>query len=177
MSKGSVKVNRRSKLVLTEERKKDFRQCPHTGRQIILKANRKPLRQGLEPGRIVIILSGPHAGRRAVFIKQLENGEVLVNGVFQKENRVPLTAVPQRNLLITSIKVNCNFNLNDFTYTMLCKPKDQSWSDFYVKPPQYLVDAQKKADETMTPAVKEYTKYLETPFVIRPQDKVHTFKF
>lgn len=110
------------KLVISEARKADFVVCPHTKRYINTKPNPKPLRKGLEPGRVVIILSGKYAGMRAIYLKQLENNHLLLNGPFGI-NQVPLCAVPQRNVIITSSKVeNCNVDVKDFTFTLLCRP-------------------------------------------------------
>lgn len=168
------------KIVISEERKADFKVCPYTKRYINTKPMHKPLPKELVPGRVCIILSGPYAGKRAIYVKQLENGNLLFNGPFGI-NQVPLCAVPKHHVIITSTLIEGVKGESDVTFTMLCKPKGlnkKEQEEFAKTQPAYLAEAQKKADAEMVPCVKgDYVEYLKAPFVIRPQDKVHEFKF
>jgi large subunit ribosomal protein L6e len=83
------------------------------------RANTKPQastgRKSIQAGSIVILLSGPHRGRRVVVLNKLASGNLLITGPYAV-NGVPLGRVNPAYVLSTSSKVSLdgvNVNVND----------------------------------------------------------------
>jgi len=114
------------------------------------------LRGTLTPGTVVILLAGRHAGKRAVFLRQLESGLLLINGPF-KINGVPLRRINQRYVIATSTKLdisklNIPANLNDTYFRRDKKAAKKSRKaqegDIYAAPKQqYVVSDVRKKDQ------------------------------
>merc|ERR1712169_37173 len=146
-------------------------------RRAVVKAARKPtrLRSSITPGTILILLAGRFAGRRVVFLKQLESGLLLVSGPF-KVNGVPLRRVNQAYVIATSTKVDLSSFQLDAKFDDAYFSKDKSPSrqakegDFFKdgesdKKKAFPADKaadQKSVDKAILAAVAQ-TPNLEVP--------------
>ena len=146
------------------------------------------LRKSLTPGTVVIMLGGRFRGRRAVFLKQLASGLLLVSGPYGV-NGVPLRRVNQSYVIATSAKVaigavDAKINDSFFGKAKVSKSqkKKKKEEDFFAegaaapelsaerKAAQEKVDASIKCDATMK-------KYLKAKFSLSKHDKPHAMAF
>ncbi|VWU50490.1 60S ribosomal protein L6-2, putative [Hepatocystis sp. ex Piliocolobus tephrosceles] len=68
-------------------------------------------RKSIEVGKVAIILTGNHMGKRCIITKVLDSGLLAVVGPY-KINGVPLKRVDPRYIVVTSTNI---FNLKDFS--------------------------------------------------------------
>lgn len=153
------------------------------------------LRASLQPGTVVILLAGRFKGKRAVLLKALPSGLLLVTGPFAV-NGVPLRRVNAAYVIATSTKVDVSgvdtSKLDDafFKAAEPAKPKKgaKKEADFFaggddgaaakkaeLKPE--FVAAQKAVDAALTAALGELKGYLATPFSLSKGDRPHLMKF
>lgn len=147
------------------------------------------LKAGLAPGAVVILLAGRFRGKRAVFLKQLESGLLLVAGPYGV-NGVPLRRVNQAYVIVTSSSVDVNgVDVSKFNDAYFKKPakdrtkKDEAgfFNDKEAKslPASYLED-NKAIDAKLGAAiakVPQMADYMKSYFGLKAGDKAHAMKF
>jgi len=150
------------------------------------------LRESLEhnEGKIVILLSGRHRGKRVVFLKKLTSGLLLVTGPY-KINGVPLRRVNPAYVIATSMKVTLpDLKLDKFDDAYFKKPKGdrkkKTEAEFFAEPEKKPVidqarsDDQKAVDAAVLPAVKavaDLPQYLSARFSLKDGDRPHDMTF
>merc|ERR1719472_1345 len=125
-----------------------------------VKATTKPtkLPKNITPGTVLILLAGRFRGRRAVFLKQLESGLLLVTGPYAI-NGVPLRRVNQRFCIATSTKVSGGDakSITDAFFARDAKKKEKkSESGFFSSKAtkEGLSDDKKKAQKAVDKSLK-----------------------
>ena len=154
------------------------------------------LRSSITPGTILILLSGVHAGKRVVFLRQLESGLLLITGPYNV-NGVPLRRVNQAYVIATSTKINLSGvkvpeTINDayFRRAPQKQEKKKSIKDFMgekgektqVKKviPESRVNDQKNLDSQITPIIEKVPllrDYVKSRFSLRKGQFPHELKF
>lgn len=151
------------------------------------------LRASITPGTVLIVLAGKYAGKRVVFLKQLESGLLLVTGPF-KLNGVPLRRIGQAYVIATSTKINIGSvdasAINDayFTKPKAAKAAGKSADDLFAKKkaaPKAAVSSdrikdQKKIDDALLKVVKSVPllpEYLASRFRLTNGQFPHNMKF
>merc|ERR1711977_599183 len=148
------------------------------------------LKSSLVPGAVVILLAGRFKGRRAVFLKQLDSGLLLVTGPY-KVNGIPLRRVPQSYVIGTSTVVDISgadvpAEVND---AMFKKPKsskkkseDGPFADKAEKEPlgDEFKALQAKVDEAVVSAIKGeelLEGYMKSKFSLKKGQFPHEMSF
>jgi len=157
------------------------------------KSHHRPtrLRKSITPGTVLIILAGNFRGKRAVFLRQLESGLLLVSGPF-KYNGVPLRRVNQAYVISTSTKVDVSGidtkNITDAFFEKAEAPEDNKKAGDFLKEDEKKKtvvsaakkDEQKRVDALLlavvnkTPLLKHY---LKARFSLRKGQYPHNLKF
>lgn len=156
--------------------------------------HKRSLRSTLQPGKVVILLAGVHKGKRAVFLKQLPSGLLLITGPFTL-NGVPLRRIHQSYVIATSTKIDISkvqipANVDDAYFKRLKakRAKKEDGDPFVAKKEQYKPSEQRKSDQKvidgqLMKAIKAekdsvlLRKYLCTMFGLRTNQYPHRMKF
>merc|ERR1711935_527538 len=153
--------------------------------------NMTRLRASIVPGSVVILVSGPHKGKRVVVLKQLPTGLLLVSGPY-KINGVPLRRVNQRYVIATKTvvdvsKVDVSSVDDAFFAKVKADKKAKSEADFMegdaakATISKERIDAQKRVDAGILAAVKAgdgyLAKYLAAPFRLTSGQFPHEMTF
>ena len=157
----------------------------------------RKLRDSLVPGTVVIILAGRFAGCRAVFLKRLDSGLLLVSGPY-KYNGVPLRRIAAAYVIATSTKVDISdVDASAVTDAMFKRPREakvkRDAKRFFAytagvrhvkKNPQPVcaerVELQKKIDEKLVAACEKVDllpQYLPAKFTLEAGQYPHAMKF
>lgn len=187
---------RASKLQLTQEEKKLLKKTllPLREKQA-LKTKLKP---GVEAGRVIILLTGPYRGHRAVVLKVLASGLLLISGP-HVVNGLPLRRVHQKFIIVTSVKidlskVNVPENINDqyFAKPVVARPAAQEAAEgenlFAQRKPVYVLSEQRKQDQIAIdkqvlaaakahPEGRLLIQYLASHFYLKNRQYPHQMKF
>lgn len=152
------------------------------------------LRSTLTPGTVVIILAGRFRGKRAVLLKQLESGLLLVTGPF-RVNGVPLRRVNQVYVIGTQTKVDISSlevkdKFNDAYFSKEKKTRDQraKAKEFFAengerekkKCPDSRIADQKSIDRPLLEIISKtpnLVKFLASPFGLSNGEYPHQMKF
>ena len=146
------------------------------------------IQHALQPGQIVILLSGRFRGKRVVYLKKLQSGLLLVTGPY-KLNGVPLKRVNQAYVLPTCTKVELADVAKDVTDDLFKRVdvKRENEKDFFEDPAVKkgrITDDRKNAQikvdtevKKAVDAVPQLNKYLKFRFALKNGDKPHLMKF
>lgn len=139
----------------------------------------------------MIILAGRFRGKRVVYLKNLEDGTLLVTGPF-KINGVPLRRVNSRFVIATKTKINVSsvelakFKVEYFAKEKKASNSKKSEKDFFneagakkeIKAER--IEDQKSVDNCLLSEIKKtpmLKQYLASSFSLKNGDKPHAMVF
>jgi len=147
--------SRRSARLLDSEKEK-----PHLKpkNKLAFRHHQHKLRGNLQPGTVVIILTGRHRGKRVVYLKPLQSGLILVSGPL-KLNNCPLRRICPKFVIATKThldisKIKLPDTLNDDYFKRnghrRRRPGSAAEQDIFAsKKEGYVVSDQRKDDQKL----------------------------
>jgi len=169
-----VRTKRFPRYYPTDERPKKF-----SSKRKKFSNHPRRFRSSLTIGTVVILVAGRHAGKRAVVVKHLSSGLLLLTGPY-KLNGVPLRRMNQIYVIATSTKLDLSSakvdHLNDKFFKRVRKGKKNAENDIFdsKKEKHQLSDerhqAQRDVDSTVLAAIKAHDdsrllrRYLKSRF-------------
>nr|CAJ17235.1 ribosomal protein L6e [Scarabaeus laticollis] len=156
--------------------------------------HKRNLRSSLQPGAILILLAGPHKGKRVILLKRLHSGMLLVTGPF-KINGCPTRRTHPNYVIATQTRVELgDFKLEDsindeyFRRERKRRPKKEEGDIFATKKAGYKPTETRKTDQKAvdgkvieaikrSPEKKLLFAYLATMFGLRSSQYPHRMKF
>jgi len=149
-----VRAKRFPRYYPTEERPKKF-----SVKRKTFSSHPRRFRSTLTPGTVVILVAGKHAGKRAVVVKHLSSGLLLVTGP-HKLNGVSLRRVNQIYVIATSTKLDLSsatFDSYDDKFFKRVRPAKKNaekdiFDDKKKEKPQ-LTEERRQAQRTVDTAV------------------------
>jgi len=152
-------------------------------------------RASLQPGTVLILLSGRFRGKRVVLLRQLSQGVLLITGPF-KSNGVPLRRVNHRYVIATSTSVDVAGvdeevleRVSKDEYWAREKKEGKGEDEFFEQgseaqakremDPQRIED-QKKVDKVIMANIRkvpDLEAYLGASFSLRGDEKPHEMVF
>ncbi len=149
-------------------------------------------RKDIQPGQVLILLSGRFRGRRVIFLRRLTSGLLLVTGPY-KLNGVPLKRVNQAYVIPTQTKVSLNIvpGLDKVTDEFFTKrvaiKRGTSPAEFFEDPKkkkERITEERRTAQSTVdtevikavraTPQLREY---LQNRFALKNGDRPHLMHY
>ncbi|KAI5075325.1 hypothetical protein GOP47_0009401 [Adiantum capillus-veneris] len=148
------------------------------------------IRASITPGTVLILLAGHFKGKRAVFLKQLDSGLLLVTGPF-KLNGVPLRRVNQAYVIATSTKLDVSSvdasKISDSYFKREEVKKKKGESEFFEgeKEDSKSVPAEKKEEQkavdskllAVVESIPDMKSYLSARFSLKSGVKPHELVF
>ncbi|OXU23907.1 hypothetical protein TSAR_014548 [Trichomalopsis sarcophagae] len=186
-----------TRTVLLKKRKANYPTSdpivPHPTKKCF-KDHTRYVRPSLKPGTVLILLAGPHKGKRVVLLKALKSGLLLVTGPFLI-NACPMRRINQIYVIATSTRINLSGfklpkHINDdyFKRKHEKRAKKEEGDIFAKKKEEYKPSEQRKVDQkvidkAVIDAIKKSADkkvlfaYLASMFGLRSSQYPHRMKF